>query len=152
MNVAERVRAVFRIAARLAALGATLCVLLATSPAAVCDTHWPPVVFRAQGTCGPEGLVLASVDDFSGRISFGNATVLGLPPEAQGEYVGEACQANVDRGGWRVRIAYCSADGGTSTACQRTCTVQAVASGPLQFVCVDPRGASLCSSTLTVVE
>lgn len=149
MTVARRARAVLRLAARLAALGATLCVLLATSAPPVCDTHWPAVVFHAQGTCGPDGLVVVSVNDYSGQLTFGNVAVLGLPPNTYGGYTGEACRTNVDRGGWEVNITYCP-DGGTS--CRRSCTVAPVASGPLQYVCTDAQGAPLCSSTLTVVE
>jgi hypothetical protein len=141
-----------KMAARLAALTATLGVLVATSPAAVCDKRLAPVVFRSQGTCGPEGLVVVSVDDFSGTISFGNVPVLGLPPNVRGESTDGACPMAVERGGREVRVTSCPGDAGVATDCPRTCTAAAVSSGPLQFVCVGVQGLPLCASTLMVAE
>jgi len=109
-------------------------------------------VFRAHGTCGPDGLVVASVDSFSESISFGNAAVLGLPPEARGRSTGATCPITLEDGGWQVMVPSCPGDGGAAAGCDRTCTAATVTSGPLQFVCVDGQGLPLCASTLTVEE
>lgn len=141
-----------KVAARLVVLLATLGLLVATT-APRCGEHTAPVVFRAHGTCGPDGLVVITADSSSGSISFGNVAVLGLPPDARGQFPGWACPIVVEQGGWQVTIpSWACTDAGATTPCQRSCTVATVTSGPLQFACVDAQGAALCASTLTVEE
>jgi hypothetical protein len=146
-----RVHALLSVAARLAALTATLGLLVATS-APVCGKPTAPVVFRATGTCGPDGLVVVSVDSFSERISLANAAVLGLPPDADGRSSGFDCPISIDHGGWRFSVSSCAGDAGATPGCERTCTVAEVTSGPLQFVCVDAKGQPLCASTLVAEQ
>jgi hypothetical protein len=165
MTHGQAVKAVMRVAARLAALATTLCVLVATSPAPVCDEWTAPVAFLAEGTCGSGGAVVVTADGYNGRIELANGAALGIAPNTTGNYVGSACPMTLARGEWTLSTgsagstsctapdAGASDAGTTTTPCPRTCTAAApVPGGPLRFSCTDSSGNALCESILTVIE
>lgn len=151
------VRRAISLLARLTGLLATLCALVATSPPeSGCEESSPPVVFRAQGTCGAGGIVVVSTNNDRGTLSFDNVAALGILPNIEGVATLRTCPAAVEKGGWEWPRSgsSCPTDGGTWAECAMTCSVAAatVPGDSLQFVCVDAQKQPVCTSTLTVVQ
>jgi hypothetical protein len=149
--------------------------LMATSEPSKCGEYSAPVVFQADGNCGPGGVVVVEADGQTGSLAISNPGALGLPPLGQyiqslgsvpnGRYNGDACPYTLASGEWHVIVGSCPAarevpDAGSDAGlgvdagCPASfleCTA-AVESGTLWFTCdVGDPAVPSCRSRLTVL-
>jgi hypothetical protein len=150
------------------ALSCGVLALLATSPLPLCDRWSAPVIFQVDAGCGPGGIVVVEVDEYSGYLSIANPAALGLTSRfpsdgsepTRGQYRGTSCPYLLAEEEWDATVGSCTVsstpDGGsttrTCTPMYRECRTELVA-GELFFVCTgaEPSDQPLCRARLTVM-
>lgn len=98
---------------RVAAMGATLVLLVAESPLPDCEHRASALTFRVSGECGAAGVIVVDSDNVNGTVTaFNGDVVLGA---SKGRYQGGACPYRIDEGGWYVEQIGCPRQDGGAT-------------------------------------